>query len=432
MQPFSVMNLRTVVLTLAVAAVAVACKKEFDTPPERILPTGQVMTVAQLRALFTGTPKRFAGDSSVYAVVTADEQSGNLYKNIYIQDHTGAIVMRLLNSGGLYQGDSIRIYLPGTVLGSYAGMLQLDSVDVDNNVVKQATQVHKAPETVTLSQITTAMQGRLVRIENVEFTMNEACNGLTFADPVGQTTINRNLTNCTNSVIVRTSGYANFAGRPLPAGRGTFVGVVGQFNSDMQLFVRNVNELVMDDIAGRCEQCPTLCPATTSVSQDFSSSTNNVDLALPCWNNQPQAGSRYWRGRDVSGNLCASASSVSSSAPVDMDWLITPPVTYSPGMTLSFRSQRQFTAAGHDTPLAVFVSTNYNIANIATANWTTISAPIASGSTTENQWIPSGAFDLGTVLPEGYSGDFVVGFRYTGSGPNGQTIRINIDDVVIQ
>lgn len=431
MQP-SVMNFRTVVLTLALAVVAVACKKEFDTPPERILPTGQVMTVAQLRALFTGTPKRFSGDSSVYAVVTADEQSGNLYKNIYIQDHTGAIVMRLLNSGGLYQGDSIRIYLPGTVLGSYAGMLQLDSVDVDNNVVKQATLVNKTPETVTLAQITPAMQGRLVRIENVEFTMNEACNGLTYADAIGQATINRNLTDCSNTVLVRTSGYANFAGQAVPPGKGTFVGVVGQFNDDMQLFIRNVNELVMDDIAGRCEPCPTLCAGATSVSQDFASTVNNVDMVLPCWNNQPQAGSRYWRGRDVSGNLCASASAVSSSAAVDMDWLITPPVTYTPGMTLSFRSQRQFSAAGHDNPFAVFVSTNYNIANIATANWTPVSAPIATGTTTENQWIPSGNFDLSTVLPAGYSGDFVVGFRYTGSGPNGQTIRINVDDVVIQ
>ncbi|MBX2973976.1 MAG: hypothetical protein KF797_12810, partial [Flavobacteriales bacterium] len=88
-------NFRIAVLTLAVAMVAVACKKEFDTPPKRVLPVGQVLTVAELRSLFTGTAKRFGGDSSVYAVVTADEQSGNLYKNIYIQDHTGAIVMRL-------------------------------------------------------------------------------------------------------------------------------------------------------------------------------------------------------------------------------------------------------------------------------------------------------------------------------------------------
>lgn len=79
-------------------------QEEFDTPPVRSIPVGDQLTVAELRALYTGTPKRFGGDSSVYAVVTADEQSGNLYKNVYVQDRTGAIIIRLLNSGGLYQG----------------------------------------------------------------------------------------------------------------------------------------------------------------------------------------------------------------------------------------------------------------------------------------------------------------------------------------
>ncbi len=431
MQPFSAMNFRTAVLTLAVAVVAVACKKEFDTPPERTLPTGQVLTVAQLRSLFTGVPKRFGGDSSVYAVVTADEQNGNLYKNIYIQDHTGAIVMRLLNSGGLYQGDSIRIYLPGTVLGSYAGMLQLDSVDVDNNVVKQATQVQKTPETVTLAQITPAMQGRLVRIENVEFALAEACNGVTYADAVNQATVNRTLTDCSSSVIVRTSGYANFAGQPVARGKGSFVGVVGQFNSDMQLFIRNVNEVQLNDLAGRCDPCPTLCEPVANASQDFASAVANVDLSLPCWNNQPQIGTRRWRGTTVNGDLCAQATAFQSSAGTDITWLISPPVTYTPGMTLNFRSQRGFGVAAHD-PFGLFVATNYDISNVGTANWAPLTCSYATPSTADQLWVESGAVDIGAALPSGYTGSFVVGFRYTGSGPNGQTTNFRIDNVVIQ
>jgi len=431
MQPHSMKNFRIAILTLAVAMVAVACKKEFDTPPERILPTGQVMTVAQLRSLYTGVPKRFGGDSSVYAVVTADEQNGNLYKNIYIQDHTGAIVMRLLNSGGLYQGDSIRIYLPGTVLGSYAGMLQLDSVDVDNNVVKQATLVNKEPETVTLSQINSSLQGRLVRIENVEFALGEACNGVTYADAANQATVNRTLTDCSSSVIVRTSGYANFAGQPIARGKGTFVGVVGQFNNDMQLFIRNVNEVQLNDLAGRCDPCPTLCDPVASVNQDFASGVANVDLSLPCWNNQPQVGTRRWRGTAVSSDICAQATAFQSSAATDITWLISPPVNLTPGMTLNFRSQRGFGVAGHD-PFGLFVSTNYNIGNVATANWTPVPCNYATASTPDQQWVESGAVDLSAALPAGYSGSFVVGFRYTGSGTNAQTTNFRIDNVVIQ
>lgn len=423
------MNLRTVILIMAVALLAVACKKEFDSPPERTLPLGAVLTVSELRALFIGTPVHFANDQSVYAVVTADEQNGNLYKNIYIQDHTGAIVMRLLNSGGLYQGDSIRVYLPGTVLGSYAGMLQIDSVDVDNNVVKQATQVVKAPELVTLAQITPAMQGRLVRIEGVEFPVAEI--GQTYADAANQATINRNLTDCASSVLVRTSGYANFAGQQLPSGNGSFVGVVGQFNADMQLFIRDVNEVQLFSIEDRCEPLPTLCDPTASVNEAFATTVANVNIALDCWVNTPQAGDRTWRGYDIAGNPAAQATAYGSSNGSDVAWLITPVVNYVPGMALAFRSQRGFGAAGHDG-LAVFVSTDYNIANLSTANWTALPAALATASTPDQQWVASGSVDLGASLPAGYTGPFVVGFRYTGSDPNGQTTNVRIDDVVIQ
>jgi hypothetical protein len=430
--------IRKIALVLSAAAlVLVGCEKELDSPPQRSLPVGEVLTVAQLRSLYTTVPVRFGGDSSVYGVVTADEESGNLYKNVYVQDHTGAIVLRLLNSGGLYQGDSIRIYLPGTVLSSYQNLLQLDSVDVDNNVVKQAAGVQKQPQLVTLADVNAVytpawshpLQAKLVRIEDVEFAMGEACNGLTYANATTQETVNRTLTDCTNSVLVRNSGYANFAGQTLPSGNGSIVAVVGQFQSDMQLFIRDITEVQMT--GDRCAPCPTLCPAVSSVMQDFATAVDNVDLSLSCWNNQAQVGTRLWRGRLVSGNLVASASSFTSTAPSETMWLITPPVTLTPTTKLTFSSQRQFTSATQVAPLAVFISTNYSIGNVATANWIPVPAAVASELTADGAWIPSGLIDIAPLLP-GFSGSFVVGFRYTGSGPNGQTMRINLDDVAIQ
>jgi hypothetical protein len=422
--------IRQFAILLSTAALfLVACEKTIDSPPQRSLPVGQALTVAELRALFTGTAKRFQGDSSVYAVVTADEESGNLYKNVYVQDHTGAIVMRLVNSGGLYQGDSIRIYLPGTILSNYQGLLQLDSVDVDNNVVKQAVGVLKQPELVTIAQITPAMQGRLVRLEGVEFAVSEACNGLTYANAITQQTVNRTLTDCTGNVLVRNSGYANFAGQTLPSGNGSIVAVVGQFNTDMQLFIRRINEVQMNGT--RCAPCPTLCTPVNSVSQDFATTTTNVDVSIDCWYNQAQVGSRYWRGTAVNGNMAAQATAFGSSNASDVSWLITPPVNFQPGMLLSFRTQRGFGVAGHD-PFALFVSTNYSIGNLATANWAPVTCTYATPSTADQVWVNSGPIDLSIVLPAGYNGSFVVGFRYTGSGTNGQTTNFRVDDVVIQ
>lgn len=410
------------------AMLAVSCKKEFDAPPVKRLPVGQVLTVAELRDLFQGVPVRFGRDSSFYAVVTADEQSGNLYRNVYVQDHTGAIQLRLRNPGGLYQGDSIRVYLPGTILSSYQGMLQLDSVDVDDNVVKQATNVAKAPTTVTIAQITDTMQGMLVRLENVEFALSEL--GQTYADAVGQTTQNRTLSDCVNEIIVRTSGFANFAGEQVPTGNGSFVAVVGQFQSTMQLFIRDISEVRLND-PDRCDPLPTLCPPASSLQEDFSTTTNNVNIALACWSNLAQIGNRYWRGTTVNGNPCAQATSHTSSNPSDVGWLISPPVTYTSGMSLSFRSQRGFGVAGHD-PFGLFISTDFNITNLATANWTPVPCAYATPSTADQVWVESGAIDLGQVLPSGSSGSFVIGFRYTGSGPNGQTTNFRIDDVTIQ
>lgn len=48
--------------------------------------------------------------------------------------------------------------------------MQLDSVDVDNNVVKQATLVHIEPIVTTISPIgSVAHQSMLVRLDSVEF-----------------------------------------------------------------------------------------------------------------------------------------------------------------------------------------------------------------------------------------------------------------------
>lgn len=413
---------------LAVLLLA-ACKKEWDSPPARTIPVGSVLTVAELRALYQGTPVRFTEDKSVYAVVTADESNGNLYKEVYVQDHTAAINLRLPFPGGLYVGDSVRIYLPGTILGSYNGMLQLDSVDVDNNVFKQATQVFKEPELVTIAQITPAMQARLIRLDSVEFIVSEL--GLTYADAAGQLSENRTLTDCdNNTILVRTSGYCDFAGQQVAQGNGSFVGVVGQFNSDMQLYIRNLAEVDLD--GARCTGVPDPpCTAVPTVNEDFNTLLDNVDIDLDCWNNVAQTGTRVWRGDIYQSEIYAQATAFQSTNATDVSWLISPPVEFSAGKTLSFQTQKAFGVSGHDA-FAVFISTDFTGNNVATATWNPISCPYATSSTSDFVWVQSGTVLLDGYLPQGYTGDFVIGFRYTGSGPSGQTTNYRVDNVVIQ
>ncbi len=415
-------------------ALATGCKKEFDTPPERTIASGSVVTIAQLKALYQGTPVHFSDTAgavnTVYGVVTADEQNGNLYKNLYIQDHTGAIAIRLLNSGGLYQGDSIRIHLPGTVLSPYNGLMQIDSVDVDNNVVKQATGVTITPRPTLISELTAAnfgllgpYQSMLVKISGVQFAASDT--GLTYADPVTQQTLNRTLEDCNgNTTIVRNSGYANFAGQNLPNGKGDFTGIASWFGSAAQLYIRNINEVQLD--GPRCGMAN--CDPAPSLDEQFGSVQNAVAINLECWLNVFTHGDgiRRWRGGVGGAGQYAEASvSSAESGPVEY-WLVTPPLTYTPGMTLSFSSAIGSTWL-HDG-LSVHISTDINLtdaASVLAAPWQSITAPLAGSTTPVGVWVPSGTLDLSGYLTPGAT--FVFGFKYVGgpAPPNNTPYRID-------
>ncbi|MCB9178367.1 MAG: hypothetical protein H6590_02955 [Flavobacteriales bacterium] len=325
MQTFSVNNARTAVLALGLAVLAVACKKEFDTPPERFLPVGSVMTIAELKALYTGTRVHFPESKSVYAVVTADEVDGNFYKNISVEDHTGGLTLRLLNSGGLYIGDSIRIYLPGTVLAPYNGLMQLDSVDVDNNTVKQATGVIVEPLDVTTSQLTLqamdTLQSRLIRVNDVEF--EDPC-GQTWANASAQTVGERFIRGCTgSSVMVRTSGYASYAGQPLPLGKGSIVCVAGIFGTTIQLSNRNMAGVQMNGT--RCDGSTpaNTCPFFLKNFNDGNATSGRLE---------PMVGQQYpvehehdRQQRRHRATVSARTTSTTSTCPAK-SWLISPSV----------------------------------------------------------------------------------------------------------
>lgn len=240
-----------VFLALMITAGLTACIHDgFEEPDTWNIPEGEVITIAQLRNMFTGDPVTFENDISVYAKVTMDDKSGNIYRSAFIQDGTAAINLRLVAPGGIYRGDSVRVSLKGTTLGSYQRMLQLDNVNVDRNIYKIAVMKETAPKEVSISDLMSgSFQGQLVRLNNVQFNIADA--GKPFADSEGLQTLNRTLEDCDgNKVIVRTSGYASFADLPAPQGNGSMIAVVSQFQNDMQLYIRSIDELNMS--GSRC------------------------------------------------------------------------------------------------------------------------------------------------------------------------------------
>lgn len=49
-----------------------------------------------------------------------------------------------------------------------------------------------------------------------------------------------------NQVIVRSSGYATYAGESLPNGKGSFTGVLSVFRTDYQFLVRDLTDINME------------------------------------------------------------------------------------------------------------------------------------------------------------------------------------------
>ncbi|HEY8403737.1 MAG TPA: DUF5689 domain-containing protein [Flavobacteriales bacterium] len=418
-------GLGTIATILILQLTLVSCEREYDRPPIDEIPVGGVIDLATLRGMYTGTPIKFTEDKSVYAIVTADEVSGNLYKEAYIQDATGAIKLRLLSSGGLYEGDSVRVALKGTTLTVFNGLLQLDSVDVDKNVIKQAVGRHFQPTTIPLNEITIAHQSQLVRIENVEFVGSEL--NTTWANANALAAVNHNITDCNgNTRILRTSGYANFAGQTIPSGNGSLIAIVGVFNSDLQLYIRKPSEVQFNN--PRCTPPLTFeCGTETSLTETFASHSVNGIVNEYCWSSYATVGTLNWLIKDLSGNRVAEASIAGTGDSSNEMWMVSPKMQATDQDILSFDSACQ--GWNHDG-LTVWVSKNFD-GNIGAASWTQLNCNIAGNGTANNTFVGSGNIQLHEVLGAGYNGTYHVAFKYNASGPGQQTTSFKVDNVQI-
>lgn len=239
------------ILAIMVLFFAACQKQEVDHPPLNNLDPNMVITIKELRAMHSGQALRFQENYSVFGVITTDERTGNFYRSHYIQDHTGAINIRLNSGLNLAVGDSVRLALNGTILRAYNNMLQLDSVLYGKNLITQQRGLTIEPKPVTIQQITAGgMQGQLIKLENVQFTSGEL--GKTYANAMEQLTENRNLEDCNgNRIIVRTSGFSSFAGTRVAQGNGSLVAIVSVFGTTWQLLLRDLDEVIME--GERCQ-----------------------------------------------------------------------------------------------------------------------------------------------------------------------------------
>jgi len=396
-------------------------KQEFDTPPIHNVPIGEILTIGDIRQIYQDSGVYvFTADYSLYATITMDESSGNIYKSAYIQDNSGAVNLHFLESGGVTVGDSIRVYLKDCIISTYNELLQIDNIQNDSNIIILANKRYVEPQLLTIADVNTGnYESQLIRLDSVQFLDGEL--GKTYAD--AEASANRGLEDCDGeSILVRTSNYSNFAFDPLPGGKGSLIAIAGVFGTTQQLYIRTLDEVNLDGT--RCDGGGTPVDPVDEINEDFETASPDVDIMLEGWLNIIEAGDRKWQGKDYSGNTYAQSSGYQSGLDEMICWLITPPINVQGTKILKFLSAKAYWEHQSDEPLEVLASTDFDGTNIETATWTKLNPYIAGQSDTDNEWYESGDVDISS-----FSGVCYIAFKYSGSDTESTSLRL--DDIKV-
>ena len=405
---------KKILITLLILIGIVSCNKKYDEPILVNLSVGEIITIDSLKSLFGGQNMTISADLTLFANVTSEETNGNFYKEAYIQDSSGAILVKFKEGSGLYIGDSIQINITGCKLTKDYDYFQLEDVDPYLSVKKIATEKFITPDTISILDLNwEADQGKLICFKDVEFSGCEI--GKTYADGFNLQNADRILIDEDgNFISVSSSGYANFADQTVDTGNGSIVCIVGEDYAGIIKFkIRDLNELQFNN--SRNTPIAFLC-------KDF----EDNDISSGGWTIQNVIGNINWVANDQFaqfGEYYGQISNYSNFSNTSCDtWLISPSVDLSAinSPRLSFFSAQNYSGPA----LEVYVSNDYDGLSNPSVNgtWNPIQVNLSNGNW---NWIDSGPINL-----QQYKGENTyVAFRYQGSNSDGATWEI--DDILI-
>jgi hypothetical protein len=415
-------------ITLIVGCV----KDEPDAPPATNSPYNpdKVLTIGEVKNMIIENEGPFTFDESYYlfATVVADESSGNIYESSFVMDHTGGIQLNFYFTSGLYLGDSVRFDLKGSRVSQYYGLYQIENLKPDSSVYKLSTQNYIEPTVLSITDLENNIdyyQCTPITINDVQFMYSEL--NKTYADADNQQTGEVYVEECDGkSILIRSSGFANFAGDTVDQGKGSVTAIATVYesgaNKTVQLVIRDIHEIVMDD--ARCTVDP--IDPVNGVSETFDDVLDGQTVVTEGWTNFITSGHEYWKGAVYTTEAYAEASGYNTDLDEMVVWLITPPVINTNGdAVLNFKSAKAYWEHQFQEPLSIWVSTDFDGSNFENgATWTEIEANIVSQNDADHTFIPSGDIYL-----DEFVGNVSVAFRYSGSDFESTTIRI--DDVSI-
>ncbi len=212
----------------------------------KILPlvvSGPEISIASLRAMYTGTPQIISITNRIVGVVISDKEGGNStsLKNFTIAavDNSTGIAIRIVESQHPFKmNDKIEILLTGATLTAYAGALQLENVPLA--AIQKTGTATITPRVTTIADIKAnfASKNYESTVVTIQGTVSSP-NG----NWGGAANQNNTIAKDGSDLIGFVAQYATFKNTPVPTSEATLTGIASKFNSSYQLIIRNLNDV---------------------------------------------------------------------------------------------------------------------------------------------------------------------------------------------
>lgn len=257
----AIFSYRWLVLLWAVLILPACVDQDFDEPPVGDLTRLEAnATIEELKALHTlGSDATLVTEPLlIEGVVVADDESGNLFRQIAIQDASGGIILRL-NATGLFAdypvGTRLIIDAQGLYIGDFNNLYQINGSPegaIEANLIGEHVFIAERGLTVEPTDVRIDaledpavfddLLATLIRLEGVQFI--DANTQVPYADAVNRRSVNLTLVDCQgNEIIVRTSGFADFANQLTPTGNGSVTALLTVFGDTKQLILRDETDV---------------------------------------------------------------------------------------------------------------------------------------------------------------------------------------------
>ena len=427
----------------------------FDTPVQDVCVNpglSKTKTVANIYAFATAATKTYTADDIIEGYVISSDEGGNFYKSMYFQALDGSKGFNLsvdevnAYTKGFQSGKKVFLKLKGLAYvnpssfarGLIFGAPPTDIYAVDRlsefvykdflipscDLVSEDAIVHK----ITLAQaFSDTYLNTLVEIDNVQF-VDEYVGGTYDINREDDYDSSIYITNGINSLTIRTSRYANFAGYKVPAGKGKIRGVLTKYNATYQIIMRTERDVNMPNprvdynlpiVGSAIQYLPTFI-------ENFSSyAVTTTGANFPKYVNDAFVGSRYWDVKSFRVNKYIQMTGFSSGG-INKTYLAIP-VAFTPGKKLSFKTKDGFY---NGSVLKVYYSTNYVPGgDISKATLVDITASFTIASGTISGYVASFTLSGNYVIPANLTGNGFFLFEYYGTST--VTTTMQIDDITV-